>query len=133
MKTNPSTNDMQDALARVEKARANRTKAATRLSRAQSAVEAAVKEVSVADDELKASASHLDQTVRKGISMAMKKGGTDISIAMAEIIARSLSGASDGASEPSGDQTAPDVGGTPAPTPAAAGDGSQPDLLGDAE
>lgn len=141
MKTNLSTNDMQDALARLNAARNNKSNAARRLTRAQASVETALKDVSTADDELKAASANLDQVVRKGMSLAMKKGGTDISIAIAEILAKSLdagdgSGSEDPepAAKPADDkqpEQKPADAGTP---PDAAEDlakvGTQPNLLG---
>lgn len=142
MKTNVSTNDIQEAMARVEKAKANRSNAARRLSRSQAAVEVATKDVSEAEDELKAASANLDQAVRKGLSLAMKKGGTEISIAMAEIIARSLGGASSEEDDGQGDakgtepqSPTPPIQIQPAGAPDAGiakGD-AQPDLLGAAE
>lgn len=95
MKNNPTTSDIHEAMARVEKARGNRTNAARRLSRAQAAVEAASTDVANAEKELVSASSHLDQTVKKALGAAMKKGGTDMSIALAEIIARTMPASDD--------------------------------------
>lgn len=118
MKSNPNTNDIQEAMSRVEKAKSNKANASRRLARAQSAVEAANKDVSDADEELKLASANLDQTVRKSLSLAMKKGGTDLTIAMAEIIARSLGGGEGSSDDLGGQSTAQEP--SPAPTPAPA-------------
>jgi hypothetical protein len=92
MKSNLSTKEIQEALARLEKAKAERTNAQRRLSRAKDAVDKATKEVAENEEEFKAASNHLDQAVRRGIAAAMKKGGSDTSVKLAEIIAQSLGG-----------------------------------------
>ena len=116
MKSNPTTNDLQEAKARVERARGNRANAGKRLTRAQAAAEVAVKEVADAEKELTSASAHLEQAVRKTLSAAMKAGGTDMSLALAEIISKSMSGDDDGqdsgkTAEPpaTGQKTAPDA------------------------
>ena len=105
MKSNPNTKEIQEALARLEKAKAERANSQRRLSRAREAVERASKDVAESEDEFKAASTNLDQGVRRLMAVAMKKGGSDTSIRLAEIIAQSL-----------GD----DDGGAPAPAPAPA-------------
>jgi hypothetical protein len=112
MKSNPSTKEIQEALARVEKAKSERTNAQRRLSRAKEAVDKAAKEVAEGEDEFKAASTNLDQAIRRGLAAAMKKGGADTSVRLAEIIAQSLGGGDD-----DGD---PQLSLTPTPTPAPA-------------
>ena len=90
MKGNVSTKDLQDAKARVEQAGQIRTNAVRRLRRAEEAVRGATGDVEKADEELKAANADLDQILRKVMSIAMRKGGSDLSLAMADLIARSL-------------------------------------------
>ena len=119
MKTNLNQNDLQDALARVEKAKSDRVNAQRRLSRAQANVETASKEVAETEEEMKAASTSLDQILRKTMSGAMKKGGIDLSIALAEIFAKSLGDTEDDQTEKG--EKAPEVKpeGTPTPAPAA--------------
>lgn len=100
MKPNPSTKEIQEALARVEKAKSERANSQRRLSRAKEAVDKAAKEVSDSDDEFKAASTYLDQAIRRGLAAAMKKGGADTSVRLAEIIAQSLGGGDDGDTDP---------------------------------
>lgn len=90
MKGNVSTKDLQEAKARVEQAGQIRTNAVRRLRRAEEAVRGATADVEKADEELKAANADLDQILRKVMSAAMRKGGSDLSLAMADLIARSL-------------------------------------------
>ena len=112
MKSNPSTKEIQEALARVEKAKSERTNAQRRLSRAKEAVDKAAKEVAEGEDEFKVASTNLDQAIRRGLAAAMKKGGADTSVRLAEIIAQSLGGGDD-----DGD---PQLSLTPTPAPAPA-------------
>lgn len=100
MKSNLSTKEIQEALVRLEKAKAERTNAQRRLSRAKDAVDKATREVAENEEEFKSASNHLDQAVRRGIAAAMKKGGSDTSVKLAEIIAQSLGGSADADEDP---------------------------------
>lgn len=119
MKTNPTTSDIHVAMARVEKARGNKANAAKRHSRAQTALETASRDVADAEKEFTAASTQLDQAVKKALNAAMKKGGTDMSIALAEIIARSMTSEEDEVQLPlEGGESSSRSAQAPSPAPA---------------
>lgn len=96
MKNFVSTQDVQEALVRVDRSKAGRAAAAKRLSRAEEALTKARADVVAADDEKKAAEAALDQLIRRGVNSALKKGGSDLAVAIGQIIAGSLEDDDDG-------------------------------------
>ncbi len=88
---NLSFNEVEEARQRMEKAQSNHSNAARRLSRAEASLDQAKQDVAEADSELKSASSNLEQTIRKAMNAAMKKGGADLSLALASLMAKSLS------------------------------------------
>lgn len=87
---NLSFNEVEEARQRMEKAQSNHSNASRRLARAEANLDQAKQDVAEADSELKSASSNLEQTIRKAMNAAMKKGGADLSLALASLMAKSL-------------------------------------------
>jgi hypothetical protein len=90
MKLNINSAEMQEAMGRVEKAKANKANAVRKLEKALATAKIAEKESAEADAELKSATSLLDKMLRKSFSSALKKGGPEVAIAVAELFSKSL-------------------------------------------
>lgn len=88
---NLSFNEVEEARQRMEKAQSNHSNATRRLTRAEASLAQAKQDVAEADSELKSASSNLEQTIQKAMKAAMKKGGADLSLALASLMSKSLS------------------------------------------
>jgi hypothetical protein len=126
MKLNINSAEMQEAMARVEKAKANKANAVRKLEKALATAKIAEKESAEADVELKSATSLLDKMLRKSFSSALKKGGPEVAIAVAELFSKSLN--EDGNYKGSSSQSANERGSENIP---ASDENQRPDEEGD--
>lgn len=88
MKSPIPLNEFHAAIARHEKAQADLDSANKKVRKAKSNLEKATADVEAAEAEFKLASSNLEQTVKKHVNAALKKGGPDVSLAIAALLAK---------------------------------------------
>jgi multidrug resistance efflux pump len=90
MKAPIPLNEFQAAIARHEKAQADLDSANKKVRKAKSNLEKATAEAEAAESEFKLAAANLEQTVKRHVNSALKKGGPDVSLAIAALLAKTV-------------------------------------------